>query len=164
MGEREARIASHLVAERHFRCDQSLTTAHHNYAVYYRLGHGIGRSGDVSAVQPKAAGSSLLNKLTNSLLLDLIRRTGRNLTIKKWVPKFQSTVNFRSPIHTGLCADTCGYWYGYAACSAITSTTKTRGQVCNMAENRPEILLQVYNICRLVYLRSPLCLLPCFRI
>lgn len=42
----------------------------------FRFGHGIGRSGDVSAVQPKAAGSSLLNKLTNSLLLDLLRRTG----------------------------------------------------------------------------------------
>ena len=40
------------------------------------LGHGIGRSGDVAAVQPKAAGSSLLNQLANSLLLDLIQKSG----------------------------------------------------------------------------------------
>ncbi len=37
VGEREARVASELVARRH-----------------YRLAHGIGRSGDVSAEQPKA--------------------------------------------------------------------------------------------------------------
>ncbi|KAJ8382083.1 hypothetical protein SKAU_G00028610 [Synaphobranchus kaupii] len=46
VGEREGRVASSLVARRH-----------------YRLIHGIGRSGDIAAVQPKAAGSSLLNKL-----------------------------------------------------------------------------------------------------
>lgn len=43
---------------------------------HYRFGHGIGRSGDISEVQPKAAGSSLLNKLTNAMVLDLIRRIG----------------------------------------------------------------------------------------
>ncbi|PNF28476.1 O-phosphoseryl-tRNA(Sec) selenium transferase [Cryptotermes secundus] len=59
IGEREARIASALVARRH-----------------YRLGHGIGRSGDLGEVQPKAAGSSLMNKLTNSLVLDVIRFMG----------------------------------------------------------------------------------------
>lgn len=59
VGEREARIFSGLVAQRH-----------------YRFGHGIGRSGDISEVQPKAAGSSLLNKLTNAMVLDLIRRIG----------------------------------------------------------------------------------------
>ncbi|XP_054855321.1 O-phosphoseryl-tRNA(Sec) selenium transferase isoform X2 [Eublepharis macularius] len=59
VGEREGRVASQLVARRH-----------------YRLIHGIGRSGDISAVQPKAAGSSLLNKLTNSLVLDIIRLAG----------------------------------------------------------------------------------------
>ncbi|XP_030418937.1 O-phosphoseryl-tRNA(Sec) selenium transferase isoform X2 [Gopherus evgoodei] len=41
-----------------------------------RLIHGIGRSGDISAVQPKAAGSSLLNKLTNSVVLDIIKLAG----------------------------------------------------------------------------------------
>jgi hypothetical protein len=43
---------------------------------HYRLGHGIGRSGDLGEVQPKAAGSSLMNKLTNSLVLDVIRFMG----------------------------------------------------------------------------------------
>ncbi|KAG5261436.1 hypothetical protein AALO_G00304500 [Alosa alosa] len=59
VGEREGRVASGLVARRH-----------------YRLIHGIGRSGDIAAVQPKAAGSSLLNKLTNSVVLDIIRQSG----------------------------------------------------------------------------------------
>ncbi|CAL8385207.1 unnamed protein product [Arctogadus glacialis] len=59
VGEREGRVASGLVARRH-----------------YRLIHGIGRSGDIAAVQPKAAGSSLLNKLTNSVVLDVLRLSG----------------------------------------------------------------------------------------
>lgn len=40
------------------------------------MGHGIGRSGDIAENQPKASGSSLLNQLTNSLVLDLIRAMG----------------------------------------------------------------------------------------
>ena len=64
VGEREARIASDLVARRHFR-----------------LGHGIGRSGDITAIQPKAAGSSLLMKITNSLALDVIKLTGMEVII-----------------------------------------------------------------------------------
>ncbi|XP_069712326.1 O-phosphoseryl-tRNA(Sec) selenium transferase isoform X2 [Phaenicophaeus curvirostris] len=59
VGEREGRVASGLVARRH-----------------YRLIHGIGRSGDIAAVQPKAAGSSILNKLTNSIVLDIIKMAG----------------------------------------------------------------------------------------
>lgn len=66
VGEREARIASDLVARRHFR-----------------LGHGIGRSGDITAVQPKAAGSSLLMKLTNSLALDVIKLAGNQYHLFK---------------------------------------------------------------------------------
>ncbi|XP_064602411.1 LOW QUALITY PROTEIN: O-phosphoseryl-tRNA(Sec) selenium transferase-like [Liolophura sinensis] len=62
VGEREARIASGLVARRHFR-----------------LGHGIGRSGDIAAIQPKAAGSSLLMKLTNSMALDVLKLSGVQL-------------------------------------------------------------------------------------
>ncbi|XP_062501031.1 O-phosphoseryl-tRNA(Sec) selenium transferase-like isoform X3 [Corticium candelabrum] len=58
-GEREARIASDFVARRHFR-----------------LGHGVGRSGDITAIQPKAAGSSLLMRLTNCLVLDTIKLAG----------------------------------------------------------------------------------------
>jgi len=41
-----------------------------------RLSHGIGRSGDIAAVQPKAAGSSLLMKLTNCMALDAIKMAG----------------------------------------------------------------------------------------
>ncbi|CAH1405480.1 unnamed protein product [Nezara viridula] len=59
VGAREARFACELVARRN-----------------YRMGHGIGRSGDIGEVQPKAAGSSLLTKLTNALLLDVIRFMG----------------------------------------------------------------------------------------
>ena len=59
VGEREGRLYSSLVARRH-----------------YSLGHGIGRSGDLTEVQPKAAGSSLINKLTNTMLLDIIKISG----------------------------------------------------------------------------------------
>ncbi len=59
VGEREARVACNLVAQRHFG-----------------LGHGIGRSGDIAEEQPKAAGSSLLYKLTNSLAADALRIAG----------------------------------------------------------------------------------------
>ena len=43
----------------------------------FRFAHGIGRSGDISAIQPKAAGSSLLMKLTNSMVLDAIKTLGQ---------------------------------------------------------------------------------------
>ena len=59
VGEREARVHSSLVRRRH-----------------YGLAHGIGRSGDVAAEQPKAAGSSLLSKLTNLLVGDAFRIAG----------------------------------------------------------------------------------------
>lgn len=56
VGEREGRVACGMVARRHFG-----------------LSHGIGRSGDIAAEQPKAAGSSLILKLANALALDYIR-------------------------------------------------------------------------------------------
>lgn len=59
VGEREGRVYSNLVSRRCFG-----------------LSHGIGRSGDLREPQPKAAGSSILAKLTNSLALDLIRAAG----------------------------------------------------------------------------------------
>ncbi|MEW5314094.1 MAG: hypothetical protein WDW38_005614 [Sanguina aurantia] len=59
VGEREARVACQLVARRH--CG---------------LAHGIGRSGDVAAEQPKAAGSSLLAKVTNLLAADAMKVAG----------------------------------------------------------------------------------------
>jgi len=59
VGERESRIFSSIVSERHFY-----------------MGHGIGRSGDINAIQPKAAGSSLILKLTEYLAMDAIRLMG----------------------------------------------------------------------------------------
>ncbi|KAG7393547.1 hypothetical protein PHYPSEUDO_007384 [Phytophthora pseudosyringae] len=58
-GEREARVFSPLVARRHFH-----------------LAHGVGRSGDVAAVQPKAAGSSLMVQVANALAKDVLRLAG----------------------------------------------------------------------------------------
>ncbi|CAM9754110.1 unnamed protein product [Ectocarpus sp. 12 AP-2014] len=59
VGEREGRVYSGLVARRNFR-----------------LSHGVGRSGDIAEVQPKAAGSSLLAKLTHALAKDALRLAG----------------------------------------------------------------------------------------
>lgn len=59
VGERESRFGSDIVARRHFR-----------------LGHGIGRSGDLTEAQPKAAGSTLLNMICNKLALDALRECG----------------------------------------------------------------------------------------
>jgi len=59
VGEREGRVLSDLVRRRHFG-----------------LTHGIGRSGDVMAEQPKAAGSSLIVQLTRYLALDAIHLSG----------------------------------------------------------------------------------------
>lgn len=74
VGEREARIYSSLVSKRHFR-----------------LGHGIGRSGEITAVQPKAAGSSLIMTLTNSLALHAIKLSG-----------IQASSCFVVPMATGM--------------------------------------------------------------
>lgn len=57
VGEREGRIFSSLVSEKN-----------------YGLGHGIGRSGDVNALQPKAIGSSLIVKLTKSMVLHVLKK------------------------------------------------------------------------------------------
>lgn len=56
IGEREGRILSSIVKDRHFN-----------------LVHGIGRSGHILDLQPKAVGSSFLYKLTNALLLNFLK-------------------------------------------------------------------------------------------
>jgi O-phospho-L-seryl-tRNASec:L-selenocysteinyl-tRNA synthase len=43
---------------------------------HYGFSHGIGRSGDVTAAQPKAPGSSLMYQLTRTIVLDLARKSG----------------------------------------------------------------------------------------
>ena len=40
------------------------------------MAHGVGRSGDVAATQPKAAGSSLLAKLTEYFVVEVLRLAG----------------------------------------------------------------------------------------
>ncbi|RNE97981.1 SLA/LP autoantigen-like protein [Trypanosoma rangeli] len=74
-GEREGRVVVPLVARRH-----------------YGFAHGIGRSGDILSDQPKAAGSSLIHKLTNCMALDLLRLAG--------APSIESAVVF--PMATGM--------------------------------------------------------------
>ncbi|XP_053679453.1 O-phosphoseryl-tRNA(Sec) selenium transferase [Anopheles nili] len=59
VGEREGRIICGLVRQRH-----------------YNFAHGIGRSGNLTDAQPKAAGSTIMANLTNSLVRDLIRSVG----------------------------------------------------------------------------------------
>eukprot|EP00796_Vickermania_ingenoplastis_P012009 gene12009-8271_t len=58
-GEREGRVIAPLVRRRAMG-----------------FAHGIGRSGNLTENQPKAAGSSLLYTLTNALVLDLLRLSG----------------------------------------------------------------------------------------
>mmetsp|Transcript_19865 Transcript_19865/g.61480 ORF Transcript_19865/g.61480 Transcript_19865/m.61480 type:complete len:467 (-) Transcript_19865:252-1652(-) len=59
VGEREGRVVAPLVRR-----------------LAMGLAHGVGRSGDVAAVQPKAAGSSLVAKLSNSMVLDALHVAG----------------------------------------------------------------------------------------
>lgn len=79
-GEREGRIASGIVDRRCFK-----------------LSHGIGRSGDLTEVQPKAAGSSILNQLTNKLALDVLRTCG--------IPNTKAC--FVAPLATGMSITLC---------------------------------------------------------
>lgn len=55
-GEREGRVFSDIVQKRHFY-----------------MSHGIGRSGDIAATQPKAAGSSLAAKICECLVKYVIK-------------------------------------------------------------------------------------------
>lgn len=57
VGEREGRVYSPLVRNRHFG-----------------FSHGVGRSGDLAEPQPKAVGSTALARLTLFLTLDVVRR------------------------------------------------------------------------------------------
>nr|VZI31116.1 unnamed protein product [Spirometra erinaceieuropaei] len=80
VGEREGRIVLNLVRRRHFG-----------------LAHGVGRSGDITAVQPKAPGSSLINRLVNAMLLDWLRRSGAPST----------SACFLVPMATGMSLTFC---------------------------------------------------------
>lgn len=75
IGEREARVASQLV-----------------YNLAHGFCHGVGRSGNLTAPQPKAVGSSLAYLLTNRLTLDMLQRCG--------APNLNSTCVL--PLATGM--------------------------------------------------------------
>jgi O-phospho-L-seryl-tRNASec:L-selenocysteinyl-tRNA synthase len=101
-GEREGRVYSSLVSQRHFG-----------------LAHGIGRSGDVSATQPKAPGSSVIAKLTQSMLLDLIRRV-------LLMPSIQSCLVL--PCATGMTLTLVLLALKNKLASATTTTTTSSSQ------------------------------------
>lgn len=65
VGEREGRIYSSIVRNKNFG-----------------LGHGIGRSGDVNALQPKAIGSSLVVKLTKNMTINAMNKVLGYTSIK----------------------------------------------------------------------------------
>jgi O-phospho-L-seryl-tRNASec:L-selenocysteinyl-tRNA synthase len=75
IGEREARVASPFVS-----------------GLAYGFCHGIGRSGNVNAPQPKASGASLLHFLANRLALDMLQRMG--------APNLKAACVF--PVATGM--------------------------------------------------------------
>jgi O-phospho-L-seryl-tRNASec:L-selenocysteinyl-tRNA synthase len=79
VGEREGRVYSSLVSQRH-----------------YGLSHGMGRSGDITEPQPKAVGSSVLVKLTLLMVLDAVRR-GSGLN-----PKTAASHGILLPLCTGM--------------------------------------------------------------
>ncbi|XP_063694910.1 O-phosphoseryl-tRNA(Sec) selenium transferase-like [Bolinopsis microptera] len=58
-GEREGRVYSELVKQKNCY-----------------LSHGMGRSGDIAANQPKAAGSALMCRITEGLVLDVLKSSG----------------------------------------------------------------------------------------
>jgi len=80
LGEREGRVFSRLVSKRH-----------------YNFAHGIGRSGDLNEIQPKAIGSSLINRLTNDMIMDFVKISG--LTFAKKC--------FLVPMATGMTLTFC---------------------------------------------------------
>jgi len=80
VGEREGRIYSGLVARRH-----------------WNMAHGVGRSGDLREPQPKAAGSSTLVALTNSLVVDWLKMNGARGVREAFV----------APVATGMAMVLC---------------------------------------------------------
>lgn len=75
IGEREARVASSLVSK-----------------LAHGFCHGVGRAGDVTAPQPKAAGGSLMQFFANKLALNMLQRMG--------APNLKSASVF--PVATGM--------------------------------------------------------------
>ncbi|MHA1276012.1 MAG: O-phosphoseryl-tRNA(Sec) selenium transferase [Candidatus Helarchaeota archaeon] len=75
IGEREARLASPLQSK-----------------LSYGFNHGIGRSGEIVAPQPKAPGTSIVYQLTNQLALKALKKFG--------IPNLKSAIIL--PLSTGM--------------------------------------------------------------
>ena len=80
VGEREGRVFSGLVSRK-----------------TWNLTHGMGRSGDLREPQPKAAGSSILIALTNSIVVDWLRFNGAHGVKEAFV----------APVSTGMVMVLC---------------------------------------------------------
>jgi O-phospho-L-seryl-tRNASec:L-selenocysteinyl-tRNA synthase len=75
LGEREARVASPFISK-----------------LSYGFNHGIGRSGDITAPQPKAPGTSIMYQITNRLALQALKKFG--------APNLKSAIVL--PLSTGM--------------------------------------------------------------
>ncbi len=75
IGEREARVASPLLSK-----------------LAFGFNHGIGRSGDIGAPQPKAPGTSIMYQMTNRLALQALNKFG--------APNLKSAIVV--PLSTGM--------------------------------------------------------------
>jgi len=130
-GEREARIFSGIVRRRH-----------------WGFGHGIGRSGDVAAVQPKAAGESHPPPHTHSFHFTTPLTTSR---------RQQPGVQAYQQAGSGSCAavrrhsDGCGAGIadsnGSVAVSGVVGPpphTPTHCAVCGVVPHRPEVVPEVH--------------------
>ena len=107
VGEREGRVFSSLVQRRH-----------------YHMSHGIGRSGDIVEPQPKAAGSSVIYKLTTNLALDVIRR-GSGLA----ADVSGSNGKMPGPARDGILLPLCTGMSMTLTLQALKSVTNTKANV-----------------------------------
>ena len=121
LGEREGRCFSDIVRRRHW----SLT-------------HGIGRSGDVNAEQPKAAGSSLILNLTRILVRDAIK----NIFGINHVPKEIVVL----PVATGM-----ALMLGMSSVSQLHRDTKRRNVIWSRIDQKSCIKAMTYDPSLKVY-------------
>lgn len=101
----------------------------------FRLAHGVGRSGDIAAAQPKAAGSSIIAQLTNSLLLDIIRHTGinNNIILRDLYDLYKCALMIRCEVCQEVCSSTGGYRDGSTFSVADTQGEETCSTACYLA-------------------------------
>ena len=106
VGEREGRCLSKMVRDRH-----------------WGLIHGIGRSGDVNAEQPKAAGSSFLLSLTRTLVYDALKNIFGIVNVPREIVVL--------PIATGM-----GIMMGMTAVSQMHGDAKRRNVIWSRIDQK----------------------------